>query len=158
MNDSLDRDPVVLLHDVARIMRTKFDQRARSRGMTRAQWHILARVDRQPGLTQRELAAICEVEPITVARLVDRLQEHGLLERRKDPSDRRVWRLHNLPAAREVLEDINAYREEFIRDIDAQIGRDAREAMVDSLLLVRAHLSSSDDTAVPALQIRAARG
>jgi len=158
MNDSLDRDPVVLLHDVARIMRTKFDQRARSRGMTRAQWHILARVDRQPGLTQRELAAICEVEPITVARLVDRLQEHGLLERRKDPSDRRVWRLHNLPAAREVLEEINAYREEFIRDIDAQIGRDAREAMVDSLLLVRAHLSSSDDTAPPALQIRAARG
>jgi MarR family transcriptional regulator for hemolysin len=153
MNDSLDRDPVVLLHDVARIMRTKFDQRARSRGMTRAQWHILARVDRQPGLSQRELAAICEVEPITVARLVDRLQDHGLLERRKDPSDRRVWRLHNLPAAREVLEEINAYREEFIRDIDAQIGRAAREAMVDSLLLVRAHLCSSDDTTAAALQI-----
>jgi DNA-binding MarR family transcriptional regulator len=149
MTDSLDRDPVVLLHDVARIMRTRFDQRARARGMTRAQWHILARVDRQPGLSQRELAAICEVEPITVARLVDRLEARGLLERRPDPADRRVWRLHNLPAARKVLEEINAYREEFTRGIDRQIGRAAREAMVDSLLLVRAHLSSSDEAALP---------
>ncbi len=158
MASSLDRDPVVLLHDVARIMRTKFDQRARSRGMTRAQWHILARVDRQPGLSQRELAAICEVEPITVARLVDRLEEHGLLERRRDPKDRRVWRLHNLPAAREVLVEINAYREEFSRDIDAQIGRAAREAMVDSLLLVRAYLSSSDETAAAVRQLDGSRG
>ena len=102
MTDSLDRDPVVLLYDVARIMRTKFDQRARARGMTRAQWHILARVEHNPGVSQRELAAICEVEPITVARLVDRLEARGLLERRPDPSDRRVWRLHNLPAARPV--------------------------------------------------------
>ena len=79
-------------------MRTKFDQRARARGMTRAQWHILARVERQPGLSQSELAAICEVEPITVARLVDRLEKRGLLERRSDPNDRRIWRLHNLAA------------------------------------------------------------
>lgn len=157
MTDSLDRDPVVLLHDVARIMRTKFDKRARSGGMTRAQWHILARVDRQPGLSQRELAAICEVEPITVARLVDRLEERGLLERRADPTDRRVWRLHNLPAARKVLDEINAYRDEFIRDIDAQIGRAAREAMVDSLLLVRAHLSSSEETAAPTAILGASR-
>src|SRR6478736_3064122 len=90
MTESLDRDPVVLLYDVARIMRTKFDQRARARGMTRAQWHILARVERQPGLSQSELAAICEVEPITVARLVDRLEKRGLLERRPDPNDRRI--------------------------------------------------------------------
>jgi DNA-binding MarR family transcriptional regulator len=156
MTDSLDRDPIVLLHDVARIMRTKFDQRARSGGMTRAQWHILARVDRQPGLSQRELAAICEVEPITVARLVDRLEERGLLERRKDPTDRRVWRLHNLPAARGVLDEINAYREEILRDVDAHIGRAAREAMVDSLLRVRAYLSSSDEPAAPVETVAAA--
>src|SRR6478736_7094187 len=103
MTESLDRDPVVLLYDVARIMRTKFDQRARARGMTRAQWHILARVERQPGLSQSELAAICEVEPITVARLVDRLEKRGLLERRADPSDRRIKRLHLQPAATPFL-------------------------------------------------------
>ena len=142
MPESLDRDLVVLLYDVARIMRTKFDQRARARGMTRAQWHILARVERQPGLSQSELAAICEVEPITVARLVDRLEERGLLERRPDPHDRRIWRLHNLPPAQPILEEISAYRQELIRDIDARIGADSREAMVDALVAVRAHMTS----------------
>ena len=70
---ALYRDPMILLHDVARIMRTRFDQRARARGMTRAQWVILARLSRNPGLSQNEMAAICEVEPITVGRLIDRL-------------------------------------------------------------------------------------
>jgi MarR family transcriptional regulator for hemolysin len=142
MPESLDRDLVVLLYEVARIMRTKFDQRARARGMTRAQWHILARVERQPGLSQSELAAICEVEPITVARLVDRLEERGLLERRPDPHDRRIWRLHNLPPAEPILEEISAYRQELIHDIDGRIGSAAREAMVDALVAVRAHMTS----------------
>ena len=143
MNDPLDRDPVVLLYDVARIMRSNFDQRARTRGMTRAQWHILARVDRQPGLSQSELASICEVEPITVARLVDRLEKRGLLERRPDPRDRRIWRLHNRPAARPILDEIAAYRQDLISDMDARIGRVAREAMVDALVAVRAQLSAT---------------
>jgi DNA-binding MarR family transcriptional regulator len=123
-------------------MRTKFDQRARARGMTRAQWHILARVDRQPGLSQSELAAICDVEPITVARLVDRLEQRGLLERRPDPHDRRIWRLHNLPPAQPILEEISAYRKELIRDIDTRIGTPARAAMVDALVAVRAHMTA----------------
>ena len=143
MPESLDRDLVVLLYDVARIMRTKFDQRARARGMTRAQWHILARVERQPGLSQSELAAICEVEPITVARLVDRLEQRGLLERRADPRDRRIWRLHNLPPAQAILEEISAYRQELIRDIDGRIGAAAREAMVDALVAVRGHMTAT---------------
>jgi len=144
MTDSLDRDPVVLLHDVARIMRTKFDQRARSRGMTRAQWIILARVARLPGISQSELAAICEVEPITVARLVDRLEKRGLLERRADPNDRRIWRLHNLPAAQPILEEISGYRQELIKRIDEQIGVDSREAMVDALIAIRAVVTSPE--------------
>ncbi len=149
MTESLDRDPVVLLYDVARIMRTKFDQRARERGMTRALWHILARVEHNPGASQSELAAICEVEPITVGRLVDRLEKRGLIERRRDPNDRRIWRLHNRPAAQPILEEIKAYREELIRAIDANIGPGAREAMVDALLAIRANLTAVPETAEP---------
>ncbi len=145
MTESLDRDPVVLIYDVARIVRTKFDQRARARGMTRAQWHILARVEKQPGLSQSELAAICDVEPITVARLVDRLEKRGLLERRPDPNDRRIWRLHNRPLAQPILEEMSAYRQELVRDIDAHIGAAAREAMVDALLAVRARMNAIPD-------------
>src|ERR1700758_3499424 len=103
---SLDRDPLIVLHDVARLLRTRFDQRARVYGMTRAQWIILARLERQPGISQNEMAAICEVEPITVGRLVDRLEARGMVERRADPSDRRIRRLHLLPAARPLLEEL----------------------------------------------------
>ena len=73
----LERDPLVVLSDVARMLRTRADQRARAHGMTRAQWMILARVERQPGLSQNELAALVEVEPITVARLIDRASQAG---------------------------------------------------------------------------------
>lgn len=142
MTASFDRDPVILLHDVARMMRIKFDQRAQARGMTRAQWIILARLDRQPGLSQNELATICEVEPITVARLIDRLERRGVLERRADPSDRRIWRLHNLPAAKPILEEITAFRETLIQDIDAQIGGDSREALVHALLGIKTYLAA----------------
>src|SRR5690242_16397893 len=92
-------------------MRTRFDQKARGQGMTRAQWIILARLDRQPGLSQNEMAAILEVEPISVGRLIDRLEARGLVERRADPMDRRIWRLHLLPAAKPILIEIARHRE-----------------------------------------------
>src|SRR6202050_371103 len=96
---NFDHDLQIQLHDVARMLRTRFDRWARTYGLTRAQGVILARLNRQPGLSQIELAAICEVEPITVGRLVDRLEARGFLERRPDPADRRVRRLHLLPAS-----------------------------------------------------------
>src|SRR5260221_14334379 len=109
--NSLDRDPLIVLYDVARLLRTRFDQRAKAYGMTRAQWIILARLERQPGISQNEMAAICEVEPITVGRLVDRLEAHGLVKRCLDPDDRRIRRLHLLPAAAPILEEIARQRE-----------------------------------------------
>src|ERR1700678_4328747 len=101
---------LVELYDVARLMRTRFDRWARTYGMTRAQGVILARLARQPGMTQNEMAGLCEVEPITVGRLVDRLETRGLLERRLDPSDRRIRRLHLLPAAEPILAEIQDYK------------------------------------------------
>jgi len=108
---------MILLHDVARIMRTRFDQRARARGMTRAQWVILARLSRQPGLSQNEMAAICEVEPITVGRLIDRLEARGFVERRADPDDRRIRRLHLLPAAQPIVDEISNYKNEMSAEV-----------------------------------------
>jgi DNA-binding MarR family transcriptional regulator len=103
-------DLLFLLHDLARHLRLEGDRRARCHGLTRAQWVILVWLDRQPGLSQKELAEILEVEPITVARLIDRLEERGMVERRADPADRRVWRLHLLPPARPVLEALHEER------------------------------------------------
>jgi MarR family transcriptional regulator for hemolysin len=97
-------DILFLIHDLARHLRLDADRRASCHGLTRAQWVILFWLDRQPGLSQKELAEILEVEPITVARLIDRLEDHGMVERRGDPGDRRVWRLHLLAPARPVLD------------------------------------------------------
>jgi MarR family transcriptional regulator, transcriptional regulator for hemolysin len=100
---AVDNDLLILLHDVARKMRTYADAEARSLGTTRAQLKILARLGRQPDVSQSELASVAEVAPITIARLVDRLEELGLLERCADPKDRRIWRLRLTPAAARIL-------------------------------------------------------
>ena len=94
-----DRDLMLLLHDVARLMRTRFDQRARAGHDPCPMGDPGPRARRQPGLSQNEMASLLEVEPITVGRLVDRLEARGLVERRPDPTDRRIRRLHLLPAA-----------------------------------------------------------
>ena len=110
------RDLMFLLHDVARLMRVDADKRARAHGMTRAQWGILIWLERQPGLSQKELSEFLEVEPITVARLIDRLEGRGMVERRPDPKDRRIWRLHLCPPAYRVLREIDYQRNE-MRDL-----------------------------------------
>jgi DNA-binding MarR family transcriptional regulator len=137
---TFDRDILMLIHDVARMTRVRFDQRARSKGMTRAQWVILARLERQPGLSQNEMAAILEVEPISVGRLIDRLEARGLVERRADPSDRRVRRLHLLPAAKPILDEITDQRDLLSTEILEGIGQDERSQLVEAFLRMKSNL------------------
>ena len=137
-----DRDLMFLLNDVARLLRTRFDQRARARGMTRAQWVILARVDAKPGLSQNELAALLEVEPISVGRLVDRLELRGLVERRPDPADRRIRRLHLLPDAAPILEEIAKAREVLGAELLEGVDPEVRSQMVDALLRMKNNLTA----------------
>ena len=110
MHADVETDVLILLYDVARHMRTHADQMAREHGLTRAQWIILVRLERQPDLSQNELAALAEVAPITIARLVDRLEALGLIKRCIDAEDRRIWRLRLTPAATPVLRDIKRFR------------------------------------------------
>ncbi len=91
---NLRREALFQLTDVARTMRTYIDQRAREHGMTRAQWGVLLRLERQEGMTQAEMAESLEIQPISLVRLIDRLCDHGLIERRPHPHDRRANRLY----------------------------------------------------------------
>jgi DNA-binding MarR family transcriptional regulator len=138
---NFDRDLLFLLHDVARMQRTRFDRWARTYGLTRAQGVILARLARQPGMSQIEMAAICEVEPITVGRLVDRLEARGLIERRPDATDRRIKRLHLLPAADAIIGKIDAYRDELGSFLLDGVGEDARETVINVLLHMKNKLT-----------------
>lgn len=141
--NSLDRDPLILIYDVARSIRTRFDQRARAFGMTRAQWIILARLERQPGISQNEMAVVCEVEPITVGRLVDRLEAQGLVQRCADPTDRRIRRLHLTPAAAPLLEKIGRERQIMSERLTAGLDEASLNTLADTLLHLKDNLSSA---------------
>ncbi len=138
----LDQDPLFLVNDVARLSRTRFDQRARAQGMTRAQWVILARLNVMPGLSQGEMASILEVEPISVGRLIDRLEARGLVERRPDPTDRRVRRLHLLPAAQPILGEIAKHRDLLSQEILDGVDDAARAILVETLLRMKNNLTA----------------
>jgi DNA-binding MarR family transcriptional regulator len=136
-----ERDLLFLLHDVARLLRVDADKRARAHGMTRAQWGILIWLERQPGISQKELAELLEVEPITVARLVDRLEARGMVERRPDPRDRRIWRLHLLLPAHLVLREINHQRGEMADMVTHGIDEDSQTTMIEALIRMKTTLA-----------------
>ena len=96
-----DQTPTLgfLLHDVARLLRKRFEQNARGSGLTRSQWQVLAYLERNQGIHQGGLADLLDVEPITLTRIVDKLEALGLLERCPHPTDRRVRLLRLTPAA-----------------------------------------------------------
>ena len=131
MPTSVDSDVLVLLYDVARHMRTYADQMARAHGMTRAQWVILARLERQPDLSQNELAALAEVTPMTIARLIDRLEALGLVKRCVDPKDRRIWRLRLTPQAAPLLAEIKQMRAK----LHAVVTKGIDPAVLDNMAL-----------------------
>ena len=145
------RDLMFLLHDVARLMRVDADKRARAHGMTRAQWGILIWLERQPGLSQKELAEILEVEPITVARLIDRLETRGMVERRPDPKDRRANRLFLTESGRQLVDDLDSLRDAIATDVLRNVPADALQTSLDTLVEVKDRIKSlaeSPDIAV----------
>jgi DNA-binding MarR family transcriptional regulator len=137
-----ENDLLVLLYDVARHMRTCADQIARADGMTRALWVILARLERQPDLSQNELAALAEVSPMTVARLIDRLESLGLVERCADPADRRIWRLRLTPAATPMLSEIKQYRAKLHDVMTRGIDPAVLEAMAAGLRQMKENIAT----------------
>ncbi|MAH83252.1 MAG: hypothetical protein CBB68_02665 [Rhodospirillaceae bacterium TMED8] len=100
-----------LLNDLSQIMRKRFDRRARELELTRAQWRVLSRLRYRPGINQTTLAELLEVEPITLARHIDRLEEKAWVYRRSDPSDRRAWRLFLNESVQPVLDEMQKISE-----------------------------------------------
>ncbi|HET7281720.1 MAG TPA: MarR family transcriptional regulator [Sphingomicrobium sp.] len=107
--------------ETAHALRKAFDRRSVGMGVTRAQWKVLFRLDRQPGLRQIELADMLDIEPITLSRIVDRLEEAELVERVADPADRRAWRLHVTARAQPLIAKLRSVADEMIAEAFAGI-------------------------------------
>lgn len=129
-----------LLSDVSRLIRRQFDERARGVGATRAQWKTLFVLSRNEGLNQGALADRLEVEPITLCRMIDRLEEAGLVERRRDPADRRAWRIHLTDAARPKIAHLQALADDMFEDILVGVAPAERARFTTTLNLIRDNL------------------
>ena len=98
-----------LMAQVSRLFRRRFDEGAREIGVTRPQWQVLTLLKLHAGINQGGLAEIVEVEPITLGRMIDRLQDSLLVERRPDPADRRAWRLHLTERGENLVDQLRPF-------------------------------------------------
>lgn len=146
-NLELDTSFGFLLHDIARLMRKRFDQRARGLGLTRAQWQVLAHLARHEGINQAGLAEILEIEPITLGRLIDRMEEAGWVERRPDATDRRARLLYLTSRARPVFDHMRALGEEVREEALIGLSQIQRDQLMTMLLAVRGNLSDRSSVA-----------
>lgn len=131
-----------VLNDVARLLRTYSDQRARELHMTRAQWAVLVRLQRFEGVNQSELAEMLDLQPITLARLIDKLCGLGLVERRDDAKDRRANRLYLTQKATPTLERLGALGEELMGRALAGLDAAAIAQMTERMNRIKSNLKN----------------
>lgn len=130
-----------ILNDTARLYRRAFNARVRDSGITALQWRLITYLKRHEGIRQGPLAELIEVEPITLSRMVDRLVEAGLVERRADPADRRAWRLYLTTRAADLLGGIRPAVEALNDEALEGLSPAERDQLLDLVARVRANLS-----------------
>ena len=133
MSLDLKRQLIAQIVESSRLLRNYIDHRAKVRGSTRAQWIVLFRLRQQEGLSQVDLADVLELQPISLVRLLDRLVEHGLVERKHDPRDRRANRLFLTPAGRRLADDLDSLRDSIAIDVLQDVPDAAIETSLKTL-------------------------
>ncbi len=141
-----------LLADSSRMLRRIFNERVTPLGLTQAQWRALVHLSRNEGLNQVSLADLLEVQPITVARLIDKLVAAGLVERRPDPNDRRALRLFLTEQATPLLDRIWDIAEETYNVVLAGFSPEECEMLAEMMARMRGNLT----TLLPGCASRAA--
>ena len=130
-----------IIGDVSRMLRTVYDRRVEPLGLTRAQWRVMARISRNEGCTQTELAAELEIEKPTLGRLIDRLQANDWVERRADENDARTKRVFLTPRAQPVLKEMYSLADDVLDAAFSGLTRDQADQLLQSLLHVKSNLS-----------------
>ncbi len=140
-DDHLERSLGFLLADTSRLLRLKFDARAKELGLTRAQWRVLAQLRRREGINQSALADILEIENITLARHIDRLEEKGWVERRSDPDDRRKWRLFLKAEVQPIMDQLREISVTIREEVMDGIPDDERDRFIETLFRIKTNLT-----------------
>ena len=145
MSIDLKRQLIAQLVESSRLLRNHIDHRAKERGTTRAQWIVLFRLRQNEGLSQVDLADVLELQPISLVRLLDRLVEHGLLERRHDPKDRRANRLFLTAKGKRLVDDLDSLRDAIATDVLHDLPDDALRTSLDTLREVKERIKALSD-------------
>jgi len=133
--------------DVARLLRRNFNRRAQALGLSQAQWRALAYLSRQQGVSQASLADRLEIQPITLVRLLDRLQAAGLVTRRPDPHDRRAFRLYLTDRAQPLLARMWSIATQSREKALAGMPIQRQRMLIKSLQHLRQNLLQAEDSA-----------
>ena len=145
MSLDLKRQLIAQLVESSRLLRNYIDGRAKTRGTTRAQWIVLFRLRQQEGLSQVDLAEVLELQPISLVRLLDRLVEHGLLERRHDPKDRRANRLFLTASGRQLVDDLDSLRDAIATDVIHDMPAETVETTLHALRDIKDRIKALSD-------------
>ena len=137
---NLDRSFGFLLHDVSRLLRIEYNRRVRHLGLTRSQWRVIAHLSRNEGSTQTFLADVLEIENATLARLLDRLEADGWIERRPSPTDRRAKHLYLTEKPAAIIDAMFRISSQLQRDTLNGMPSAEREHLIDSLLGIKRNL------------------
>ncbi len=138
--EDLSRNFGFILNDVARLMRTAFDRRVKSLGLTRSQWWVLNHLFRNDGVTQSELAVILEVEKATLGRLLDRMEQKGWVRREGHAGDRRAKRVFLTKEVEPAIKTMRAAAAELRRDALYGLSASQTNEFVDALLAIKTNL------------------
>ncbi len=130
--------------ETSRALRRFYDRRAAALGVTTAQWKVIAHVGNSPGLRQVELAERLDIEPMTACRIVDRLEDAGLIERQNDPEDRRAWRLALTDKALPIFERLGDLADEMAEIAFADFSAEEKEAVRAKLARIRDNVGQAD--------------
>ncbi len=145
MKRPLRREFMFQLVETSRLLRTYVDQRARQHGTTRAQWGVMSRLRRQEGLNQAALAEQMDLQPISLARLLDRLQGQNLIERREDPADRRAYRLYLTPEGRALVDDLDEVRTAIAQEVLGGVEEGPILSALETLATIREQTRAQRD-------------
>lgn len=130
-----------LIHEVARLLKRRFEEEAKAHGITLPQWRALAQIALKDNITQREIADSIDADPMTVSGILDRLEKRGLIDRFPDPTDSRAKLARLTPGGDQLFRKAKEVGLAMYEAATVGLSETEREVMKTALCKMRDNLS-----------------